>query len=121
MAELGELEPVTAAAKVLCLTYGGRRVCSEQVTLHSQGYTGGGLPFAVRELLIGDLPTNLWWAAPTPPPLAGQVAYDLAQRTQQIVFDSNGWQQPARGVATTASWLEKSSGAMATVGASPRT
>jgi glucose-6-phosphate dehydrogenase assembly protein OpcA len=107
VAERGELEPVTAAAKVLCQTYGGRRVCSEQVTLRSQGFTGSRLAYAVRELLIGDLPTNLWWVAPLPPPLAGQLPYELAQRTQQIVYDSIGWPEPARGVAVTASWLDK--------------
>jgi glucose-6-phosphate dehydrogenase assembly protein OpcA len=107
VSEQGEMEPVTAAAKVLCQSEGGRRVCSEQVTLHSQGYMGGRLAYAVRELLIGDLPTNLWWVAPVPPPLAGQLPYELAQRTQQIVYDSNGWPEPARGVAVTAAWLDK--------------
>lgn len=107
VSEQGEQTPVTVAAKVLCTDFGGRRVCSEQVTLHAQGHVGGRLAFAVRELLIGDLPTNLWWVAPIPPPLAGQLPYDLSQRTQQIVYDSNGWPEPARGVATTAGWLEK--------------
>ena len=65
------------------------------------------LPFAVRALLIGDLPTNLWWAAPVPPPFAGPLLYELAEHAQQIVYDSMGWPDPAHGVAATAGWLEQ--------------
>ena len=80
--------------------------CSEQVTLRAGGVSVERLPFAVRALLIGDLPTNLWWAAPTPPPLAGPLLHELAEYAQQIMFDSIGWPDPARGVAATAPWLE---------------
>jgi glucose-6-phosphate dehydrogenase assembly protein OpcA len=80
---------------------------SEQVTLTAGRDGLHHLPFAVRALLIGDLPTNLWWAAPVPPPFAGPVLYELAEHTQQIVYDSMGWQDPARGVAGTAGWLEQ--------------
>jgi glucose-6-phosphate dehydrogenase assembly protein OpcA len=85
----------------------GRTVCSEQVTLHAGAKTAGRLPFAVRGLLIGDLPTNLWWEAPQPPPLAGAMLYDLAERAQQIIYDSIGWIEPARGVAATGAWLQR--------------
>ena len=61
----------------------------------------------MRGLLIGDLPTNLWWAAPIPPPLAGPLLFDLADRTQQVIYDSIGWTEPARGVVATASWLKQ--------------
>src|SRR5205823_538545 len=62
---------------------------------------------AVRELLNGDLPTNLWWAVPQPPPLAGPILVDLTEHVQQIIFDSLGWTEPHRGVAMTAAWLEQ--------------
>jgi glucose-6-phosphate dehydrogenase assembly protein OpcA len=65
------------------------------------------LPFVVRTLLVGDLPTNLWWATPEPPPLAGPLLYELAENAQQIIYDSHGWQNPHRGVAGTAAWLAK--------------
>ena len=52
------------------------------------------LPFAVRSLSIGDLPTNLWWASPQPPPLAGNLLYDLGEHAQQIMYDSLGWPDP---------------------------
>ena len=42
------------------------QLCSEQVTLRGGPHAAEHLPFAVRGLLIGDLPTNVWWANPTP-------------------------------------------------------
>jgi glucose-6-phosphate dehydrogenase assembly protein OpcA len=81
--------------------------CTEQVILHAGEAAAARLPFAVRSLLIGDLPTNLWWAAPQPPPLAGPFLYDLCENAQQIIYDSLGWPEPARGVAATAAWLEQ--------------
>jgi glucose-6-phosphate dehydrogenase assembly protein OpcA len=83
----------------------GRWVCNEQVTLHALGQAVDRLPYAVRSLLIGDLPTNLWWAAQQPPPLAGALLLDLAETSQQVIYDSIGWLEPARGVAATAAWL----------------
>jgi glucose-6-phosphate dehydrogenase assembly protein OpcA len=78
---------------------------AEQVTLRAGGSEVDRLPFAVRSLVIGDLPTNLWWSAAVPPPLAGPLLYDLAENAQQVVYDSLGWMEPARGVAATAGWL----------------
>ena len=80
--------------------------CAEQVTLRAGGPAVDRLPFAVRSLLIGDLPANLWWAAPQPPPLAGPLLYELGEHAQQVMYDSRGWPDPVRGVAATASWLE---------------
>ena len=83
------------------------RLVSEQVTLHAGGSMIDQLPFAVRGLLIGDLPTNLWWASSTPPPFAGRLLTDLADHAQQMIYDSRGWTEPNRAVAAAASWLEK--------------
>jgi len=80
---------------------------SEQVTLHASGGAIGALPFAVRALLIGDLPINLWWRSPQPPPLAGPPLYELAENAQQIIYDSLGWVEPTRAVAATFSWLQQ--------------
>jgi glucose-6-phosphate dehydrogenase assembly protein OpcA len=107
-------EPGPAAAEVTAavrigghVVDPGRWVCSEQVTLRAAGAAIDRLPAAVRSLLIGDLPTNLWWAAPQPPPQAGVLLYDLAEHAQQIVYDSIGWPEPARGVVATAAWLQQ--------------
>ena len=84
-----------------------RRTYSEQVTLRACGHEVDRLPFAVREVLVGDLPTNLWWASHQPPPLAGSLIFDLSERVEQVVYDSLGWTDPTRGVAATANWIAK--------------
>jgi glucose-6-phosphate dehydrogenase assembly protein OpcA len=107
LAEPGSDAPVSARVNVWCQVGRQERHCSEEVMLRVGTQHADQLPFAVRELLIGDLPTNLWWAAAVPPPLAGQLLFDLAERAQQIIYDSIGWLEPARGVAATCSWLTK--------------
>ena len=100
---------MTARVTVRPLNIAGGRAhaLAEQVTLHAAGAAVERLPFAVRALVIGDLPTNLWWAAPQPPPLAGPLLHDLSENAQQIMYDSIGWEDPVRGVAATASWLDR--------------
>ena len=80
--------------------------CFEMITLHAAGAATSRLPFAVRALLVGDLPINLWWASNQPPPFAGAFLFDLAENAQQIIYDSSGWLEPTRAVASTAHWLE---------------
>ncbi len=86
---------------------GDDRLVSEQVTLHAGGPMVDRLPSAVRGLLIGDLPTNLWWACSTPPPTAGPLLAELADHAQQVIYDSLGWADPNRAVAATSDWLER--------------
>ena len=83
------------------------QACSEQVTITVPPGQVHRLPFAVRSLVIGDLPMNLWWASYQPPPFGGQLLYELGEHAQQIIYDSLGWEEPARGVAATATWLEQ--------------
>ena len=102
----GSGEDVTAS--VLVRRFDGKRqLVTEQVTLRASGGSVARLPFAVRGLLIGDLPTNLWWACATPPPLAGPILDDLAEHAEQVVYDSLGWDDPNRGVANGSTWLGK--------------
>jgi glucose-6-phosphate dehydrogenase assembly protein OpcA len=98
---------IAASLHVQCHRQGETQVCCEQVFLHTRERNLDGLPFAVRSLLVGDLPTNLWWASPLPPPLAGPLLYDLAEYAQQLIYDSHGWLEPHRGVAATAAWLAR--------------
>lgn len=79
--------------------------CAEQITLRSRGRGGEHLVFAVRGLVIGDLPTNLWWTSLVPPALAGPAFNEAAEDVQQVIYDSNGWLEPARGVAATGQWI----------------
>ena len=85
----------------------GSRLAAEQVTLRAGGHASQHLPFAVRSLLIGDLPTNVWWANTRPPPLAGPVLDDLAENAQQVIYDSLGWADPHRGVSAASTWLSR--------------
>jgi glucose-6-phosphate dehydrogenase assembly protein OpcA len=101
---------VTAHVNTWCRTGSEPQVCSEQVTLRARGEGVSHLTFAVRGLLIGDLPTNVWWAAPVPPAQGGAFLFDLTERAQQIIYDSIGWPDPARGVAATAAWLPRFEG-----------
>ena len=84
-----------------------KRICSEQVILRASDQAVDRLPFAVRSLLIGDLPTNVWWASLQPPALAGPLLYDLCEHAQQLIYDSTGWLEPPRAVAATAPWLAR--------------
>ena len=100
--------PVTAAALVRPRQNGAIvNTCSEMIVLHAAGPTVARLPFAVRALLVGDLPINLWWASNQPPAFAGALLFDLAENAQQIVYDSRGWVEPTRAVAGTSHWLER--------------
>lgn len=108
IAEAGESErDIMGEIKVSCLDEGKQRICIEQVILRASGNGINRLPFAVRSLLIGDLPTNLWWASRLPPPLAAAMLYDLTDTTEQIIYDSLGWAEPQRGASAAAAWLAK--------------
>ena len=96
---------VTATVRVGRVGAAKSPVVTEQITLRASGRAVDQLPFAVRSLVIGDLPTNLWWASTEPPPLAGPILRDLAEHAQQVVYDSLGWRDPHHGVAATSGWL----------------
>jgi len=84
---------------------GGRQVCSEHVTVAASGGAVRRLPSAARALLIGDLPTALWWADNlTPPPLGGDIFTELSLMVDEVIYESLGWLEPARGVLATAEW-----------------
>lgn len=106
--EPGPPREPTARVSVRPIGAGAKHyTCAEMVTIHASGPAVDRLPFAVRALVIGDLPINLWWEAPVPPPLAGPLMFELADPAQQVIYDSIGWPDPARGMAATASWLEQ--------------
>lgn len=100
-------EEVRGFVTAWCRRWGPRQhICSEQVTLKCRGRPAEDLPYAVLSLLVGDLPTTVWWATTTPPALAGSVMPNLEQ-AQQVIYDSIGWPDPPRGVTATATWLHK--------------
>lgn len=106
--EAGADRDLTARVTVRPLMAGKKSYAVvEMVTLHAGGTHIDRLPFAVRSLLIGDLPVNLWWESIVPPPLAGALLYELSEYAQQIIYDSLGWRDPARAMAATTDWLEQ--------------
>jgi glucose-6-phosphate dehydrogenase assembly protein OpcA len=110
-AQLPDISAVHPARVLLLVgeggTGGGEMLASEQVTLVACGPVAQRLPSVVRGLVVSDLPLNLWWATNTPPPLGGPLEVELSDSAQQVVYDSLGWTDPARGVLATSSWLEQ--------------
>lgn len=105
IADPADRAPEVRASVVVRKAGQSAQLNSEQITLRGGSCASEQLPFAVRSLMIGDLPTNLWWANNTPPALAGPILGDLAEDAQQLIYDSLGWLDPNRGVAATYDWL----------------
>ena len=87
--EAGE-EALDAHVSALCHKLGGKtQVCSEHVTIKATGTAWRRLPSTVRSLLIGDLPTSLWWAShQTAPPRGGGLFEELAGLSDQVIYES---------------------------------
>jgi glucose-6-phosphate dehydrogenase assembly protein OpcA len=83
---------------------GGRQVCSESITVEAAAGALRRLPYTVRSLLLGDLPTALWWATQQSPPLAGELFAELANMSDQVIYESQAWTDPVQGMVATADW-----------------
>lgn len=83
---------------------GGRQVFSEHITVSASGNVMQRLPSVARSLLIGDLPTALWWTVPQAPPLGGPLFAELSLMSEQVIYESLGWPDPVRGVMAVAEW-----------------
>ena len=83
----------------------GWQVCGDRIDVISTAEVNDRLPSIVRSLLVGDLPTTLWWASQRPPPMGGEVFFQLAELADQIIYDNVGWLNPAQGVAAMTRWV----------------
>ncbi len=92
-------DSIDAYVSAHCHLREGSQVCGESVTLTGRGAAARRIPSIARSLLVGDLPTTLWWATPEPPALGGALYAELAAMAEQVVFDSLGWPEPVRGMA----------------------
>lgn len=81
-------------------------ICSEQVTVRAERDAITRLPSTVRPLLVGDLPTSLWWLSDVPPSLGGEVFDELRAMTDQVIYESYRWPDPALGTLSTAGWAD---------------
>lgn len=84
---------------------GSRQLCSEHVDIRFDPAVAGRLGSVLRPLLIGDLPTALWWASNQPPPLSNGLFDTLAELADQVIYDSVGWPNPAEGVRAMTRWV----------------
>ena len=99
---------IEATVSAVCYAVGGgRQVCSEHVEVSAAPHARRRLPSIVRPLLIGDLPTALWWHSPEPPPLSGEPFDALAEMSDRVIYDSVGWPDPVRGVIATSEWAAR--------------
>ncbi len=87
------------------LTNGSKQLCSEHVDIRFDPALAGRLGSVLRPLLIGDLPTALWWASNQPPPLSEGLFDTLAELADQVIYDSVGWPNPAEGVRAMTRWV----------------
>lgn len=104
--DAGDPGHVDAEVSAHCHLSGDRRrVCSEMVSIAAGGDDVRKLPSAARSLLVGDLPTSLWWDVPEPAPLAGDFFAELRSMADQVIYSSLGWRDPIRGTLATADWV----------------
>lgn len=97
-----DLEAYVSA--VCFMAGGGKQICSEHVTISAQGPAARRLPSTTRSLLIGDLPTALWWASVDPPPSGGELFDELSSMASHVIYDSEGWVDPVKSVIQVANW-----------------
>jgi glucose-6-phosphate dehydrogenase assembly protein OpcA len=104
----GQPDDNTLAVKV-CIYYAplenSWQVCAERIDVVATTATATRLPFVARAHLVGDLPTTLWWVSKQPPPEAGQVFFQLAELSNQIIYDNTGWIKPEHGVSMMSRWV----------------
>jgi len=86
-------------------TEGSKQLCSEHVDIRFDPAVVERLGSVLRPLLIGDLPTALWWASNQPPPLSDGLFDTLAELADQVIYDSVGWPNPAEGVRAMTRWV----------------
>jgi glucose-6-phosphate dehydrogenase assembly protein OpcA len=95
--------PLAAAVGILTFGPAEARHAVEQIAVRSQGVEHS-LPSIVRRLVLGDLPTSVWWTEDLSqaPPLVA-----LATMGRQFVYDSRQWRDVRAGISTLAGLLEQ--------------
>ncbi|MDR3636396.1 MAG: glucose-6-phosphate dehydrogenase assembly protein OpcA [Isosphaeraceae bacterium] len=97
---------VTAEVSARCHLGGeGHPICSEQITVTAARGASGRLASTARPLLVGDLPTSLWWISDVPPPLGGEVFSALRAMADQVIYSSDLWPDPVSGTIAVAGWV----------------
>jgi glucose-6-phosphate dehydrogenase assembly protein OpcA len=100
--DLAGRTPLAAAVGILTFGPAEARHAVEQIAVRSQGLEQS-LPSIVRRLVLGDLPTSVWWTEDLSqaPPLAA-----LATMGRQFLYDSRRWRDVRAGISTMVGLLE---------------
>jgi glucose-6-phosphate dehydrogenase assembly protein OpcA len=95
--------PLPAAVGILTFGPAEARHAVEQIAVRSQGPEQS-LPSIVRRLVLGDLPTSVWWTEDLSQaaPLAA-----LATMGRQFVYDSRQWRDVRAGISMLAGLLQQ--------------
>jgi glucose-6-phosphate dehydrogenase assembly protein OpcA len=88
--------PMGASVSILLFGADDARHAVEQITIRSV-CAAESLPSIVRRLVLGDLPTSVWWTEDLSqlPPVAALVAMG-----RQFVYDSRQWRNVGAGLST---------------------
>jgi glucose-6-phosphate dehydrogenase assembly protein OpcA len=102
-----EQRPLSADVSIQCLISpsGGRKICSEQVTVTAGADSRYLIAGAVTPLLVADLPAVFWWTGRPRPadPVLRRFARGAVDR---IVVDSGLFRDPGAGLIALARWRE---------------
>jgi len=97
--------PRTACVSVLTIGTGAERYGVELVAVHAT-CADHSIPSVVRALVIGDLPTAVWWASDLSRLRAtGTTPAAIMRVARQFVFDSSGWADMTAGAQVMAALL----------------
>jgi glucose-6-phosphate dehydrogenase assembly protein OpcA len=82
-----------------------QQVFSEQVTLKTGPAGLERVPSIVRPLILGDLPTSLWWSSGISMPVDQGWFRELTEMVDQMIYDSFAWRNPRQGIVAVTDWL----------------
>jgi hypothetical protein len=83
----------------------GKELFSEHIALDVSDHAARRIPSIVRTLILGDLPTTLWWAADEVPNLNSPGFQDLSGMADLVIIDSEESAEPRESLRTLAAWM----------------
>ncbi|MCB1735822.1 MAG: glucose-6-phosphate dehydrogenase assembly protein OpcA [Gammaproteobacteria bacterium] len=81
------------------------QLCAEHIEVRFAPQSIARAASLIRSLLIGDLPTALWWFHNEPPTFQAKLFDALTSMAQQVIYDSVGWAEPTRGIGSMTRWV----------------
>lgn len=100
---LQECGPVAAAIGIMTFGRGEARYGIEEIAIRST-CAAESLPSIVRRLVLGDIPTTIWW---TDDPSRVGLVEPLVAMGRQLLYDSRHWRDVRAGVRAVATILKQ--------------